>query len=68
MTHQLYNTYIFDDEHETLQDWTICPADGPNVTPHNTNLQNQSIDNTYWKPLEDFQNLYNKFQDNILAQ
>ncbi|CAG8500544.1 12474_t:CDS:2, partial [Gigaspora rosea] len=43
--HQLRNVYIFDDEYETLQDWSVHSNDSSLPASHNFDLQNQ---NTQW--------------------
>ncbi|CAG8824295.1 26661_t:CDS:1, partial [Gigaspora margarita] len=66
MAHQLYNVYIFDNEYETLQEWSVHPNDDSLPNSHNSDLQNQN--STYWRPSPSLQTLYDKFQNNILAQ
>ncbi|CAG8827301.1 22833_t:CDS:2, partial [Gigaspora margarita] len=66
MAHQLRNIYIFDNEYETLQEWPVHPNDDSLPDLSNSDLQNQN--STYWRSSPSLQTLYDKFQNNILAQ
>ena len=79
MAHQINNIYTFDDQYETLLDWSAHNDLNPNPNPaiplnSNNSEQNPNRDNqnpsqsSHWRPFPRFQNLYNKFQNNILAQ
>jgi len=77
MTHQLNNIYTFDNEHETILDWsshTNSPSNNPNIiSPSDPNFDQTNQNQTHsqplhWRPSSKLQRLYNKFQNNILAQ
>jgi hypothetical protein len=62
---QLHNTYIFDNEYETLLEFdnpVPVPPSDPITEPQN------ETPSTYWRPSPKFQRLYDRFQNNILSQ
>jgi hypothetical protein len=62
---QIHNTYIFDNEYETLLEFDNPlpePRSDPITEPRNNP---QPI---YWTPSPKFRRLYDRFQDNILSQ
>src|SRR5947207_8459851 len=73
MNHTLNNVFTFDDEHETLLDWSIRtelpdddhPAPPIPVTDANPLTQNNSL---RWRPTPKLQRLYDRFQNNLLGQ
>ncbi|CAG8684929.1 13359_t:CDS:2, partial [Dentiscutata heterogama] len=76
MTHQLRNVYIFDDEYESLVDLSSQPishsesnnSDNPTISSLSNPLNNDPQTRTYWRPSNELQNLYDRFQNNILKQ
>src|SRR5688500_579581 len=79
MAHQINNIYTFNDEYKTLLDLSTrnnLNLDPDPATPLNLNNPDQDpgqdnqtpLQLPYWRSSQRLQNLYNRFQDNILAQ
>ncbi|CAG8786819.1 10580_t:CDS:2 [Cetraspora pellucida] len=76
MTHQLRNVSVFDDEYESLVDLSSQPishsesnnSDNPTILSSSNPLNNDPQTRTYWRPSNELQNLYDRFQNNILKQ
>src|SRR5215469_14566372 len=62
---QIRNTYIFDNEYETLLEFDDRVPEQPSDQITETRINPQP---TYWTLTPKFQKLYDKFQDNILLQ
>ncbi|RHZ77740.1 hypothetical protein Glove_173g25 [Diversispora epigaea] len=73
MNYQLHNIYTFDNEHETLINWTndsnsAIITDDPHNRIQSTQNQVSLSQLSYWRPSPKLQRLYDKFQNNTLKQ